>query len=93
MYEVIKQSIDREIENCRDELGGYSISVEAGLRLDSSFVDQFLRFVNQNKRGSFYGREEGRARLQSSLASLDTWRDEGEVFNALNEIVEGASCR
>ena len=88
VYEVIKQSIDREIENCRDELGGYSISVEAGLRLDSSFVDQFLRFVNQNKRGSFYGREEGRARLQSSLASLDTWESEGEVFNALNEIVE-----
>ena len=52
-YDEIKQSIDAEITKFRENLGDYSLSIEAGLRFDSSFIDNFLEYINQNVRGSF----------------------------------------
>jgi len=87
-YDTIKQSIDTQISKCRDDLSGYMISVEAGLRFDLSFIDKFLQFVNQGVRGSFYGREEGKVMLQEFCSVVDDWEDETEVFNVLEVIVD-----
>jgi ABC-type lipoprotein export system ATPase subunit len=87
-YNAVKQSIDSEIAKCREHLGEYDISIEAGLRFSSSFFDEFLKFINQGAVGSFRGQEEGRAVLRRLCDSVNDWEDEIEVFKALNEIVE-----
>ena len=87
-YDAIKQSIDAEIAKCRDDLGDYSISIEAGLRFDSGFIDTFLDYINHGKKGSFYGNEEGRARLSEFCEVVDDWENETEVFGVLDAIVE-----
>lgn len=87
-YDAIKRSIDKEIEKCRNDLEGYMISVEAGLRCAPSLVETFLQFINQNVRGSFYGAEEARVMFQRFCNAVDDWENETEVFNALESIVD-----
>jgi predicted ATPase len=87
-YNGVKQSIDREIVKCREHLGEYDISIEAGLRFSPAFFDEFLKFINQSAVGSFRGQEEGRAMLRRLSDSVTDWEEEGEVFNALDAIVE-----
>jgi len=88
IYDQIKQSIDSEIERCRGDLSNYSISIESGLEFDESFYDRFLNFINQNRKGSYYGVEEGRSLLKGLCDTVHNWEDESEVFTALDHIVE-----
>lgn len=87
-YNAVKQSIDGEIAKCRAHLGEYDIAIEAGLRFAPSFFDEFLKFINQAAAGSFRGQEEGRAMLRRFVDAVDDWEDEGQVFTALNAVVE-----
>jgi len=87
-YNAVKRSIDAEIAKCREDLGEYDISIEAGLRFNPSFPDEFLRFINQSAVGSFRGQEEGRAMLRSFIDQVTDWEDETQLFEALNAIVE-----
>ena len=87
-YNAVKQSIDREIAKCREHLGEYDISIEAGLRFSPAFFDEFLKFINQGAVGSFRGQEEGRVMLRRFSDSVTDWENEGEVFKALDAIVE-----
>ena len=88
IYDRIKQSIDAEIESCRGDLGDYMISIESALEFDDSFFDRFLDSINQSRKGSFYGIQDGRMVLQGLCESVDDWEDESEVFRALDDIVE-----
>lgn len=87
-YNAIKQSIDGEIVKCREHLGEYGISIEAGLRFSPSFLDEFLKYINQAAVGSFRGQEEGRAMLRGLIDSVTDWEDEQQVLTALAAIVE-----
>lgn len=87
-YNAIKHSIDSEITKCREHLGEYSISIEAGLRFNPAFFDEFMRFINQGAVGSFRGQEEGRAMLRRLSDSVTDWENESQVFQALNAIDE-----
>lgn len=87
-YNAVKQSIDSEIAKCREHLGEYDISIEAGLRFSPSFFDEFLKFINQTAVGSFRGQEEGRAMLRKLADTVTDWESEGQVFAALNAIVD-----
>ncbi|MDP2647082.1 MAG: AAA family ATPase [Desulfobacterales bacterium] len=87
-YNGVKQSIDTEIAKCREHLGEYDISIEAGLRFSSAFFDEFLKFINQGAVGSFRGQEEGRAMLRRLSDTVTDWENEGEVFKGLDAIVE-----
>lgn len=87
-YNAVKQSIDGEIAKCREHLGEYDISIEAGLRFNPSFFDEFLKFINQGARGSFHGQEEGRTKLREVTDAVTDWQDEQQVFAALAAIVE-----
>lgn len=87
-YNTVKHSIDGEIAKCREHLGEYNISIEAGLRFNPSFFDEFLKFINQSAVGSFRGQEEGRAMLRRFTDSVTDWEDEQQVFAALRAIVE-----
>lgn len=87
-YNAVKNTIDAEIAKCREDLGEYDISIEAGLRFDPSFPDEFLRFINQVAAGSFRGQEEGRTMLRALTDQVTDWEDEAQVFAALDAIVD-----
>ena len=87
-YNTVKQSIDGEIAKCREHLGEYDIAIEAGLRFNPSFLDEFLKFINQGAVGSFRGQEEGRTMLRRFTDAVTDWEDEEQVFAALGAIVE-----
>lgn len=86
-YNAVKRSIDAEIERCREDLGEYDISIEAGLRFKQSFHDEFLQFINQSAAGSFRGQEDGRAMVRGFTDQVLDWEDEAQVFAALDAIV------
>jgi len=87
-YNAVKQSIDGEIAKCRAQLGEYDLTIEAGLRFSTFFFEEFLKFINQGSAGSYRGQEEGRAMLRRFTDAVDDWEDAGQVFAALNAIVE-----
>ena len=87
-FNKIKESIDSEIDKYRDDLGDYTISIEAGLRFDRSFVDKFLEHINQNVRGTFIGIEEGRAMIRDYCDDVEDWENEDSVFETVRKIVE-----
>lgn len=87
-YNTVKQSIDSEISKCRDHLGEYDISIEAGMRFNPAFYDEFLRFIHQGAAGSFRGQEEGRTMLRRITDAVTDWESEDQVFRTLNAIVE-----
>ncbi len=87
-YNAVKQSIDTEIAKCRQDLGEYDISIEAGLRFSPSFFEEFMKYINQGASGSFRGQEEGQAMLRQFTESVTDWEDETQVFTVLQGIAE-----
>lgn len=87
-YNDVKHSIDTEIAKCREDLGEYDISIEAGLRFNPSFPDEFLRYINQSVVGTFHGQEDGRAMLRGFIDQVSDWEDEAQVFALLDAVVE-----
>jgi ABC-type dipeptide/oligopeptide/nickel transport system ATPase component len=87
-YDTVKESIDAEIAKCRQHLGEYDISIEAGLRFSTSFYEDFLKHIDQSKKGTFYGTEAGMSLLHGFCDSVSDWESENEVFSAVNEIVD-----
>jgi len=87
-YNAVKHSIDGEIAKCREHLGEFDISIDAGLRFTPSFFDDFLKFISQNAAGSFRGLEDGRAMLRRFTDPVTNWEDGQQVFAALGAIVE-----
>lgn len=87
-YNAVKQSIDGEIVKCRTQLGEYEISIDAGLRFNPSFFDEFLKYINQGSAGSFRGQEDGRVMLRRFTDAVDDWEDDTRVFAALNAITD-----
>ncbi len=85
-YNSIKKSIDGEIEKYGDELGDYDISIEASLRFDKSFHDEFFRFINQGVKGSFHGTEDGRGLLKRLVEDVTDWQNEEMVLTFLESI-------
>lgn len=85
-YIKVKQAIDSELAKYKKELGDYNISVDAGLRFDSAFIDKFFDYVNQRSVGSFSGAEEGKTVLKKICEEVDDWQDETKVFSMLADI-------
>lgn len=87
-YAAVKQSIDKEIATYRDDLRGYAISIDASLRLDSAFYEDFFRFISQAVKGSFCGGEDGKTQLRKLVEQVGAWDDETAIFQFLTTIVD-----
>jgi ABC-type lipoprotein export system ATPase subunit/flagellar biosynthesis chaperone FliJ len=87
-YESVKKSIDDEIKKYSNELGDYDITIEASLRLDRSFQEEFFRCVSQSFKGSFYGVEEGKGALKTITDNIIDWQDEGMVEVFLDSVID-----
>jgi hypothetical protein len=85
-YNSVKKSIDGEIEKYGDELGDYDISIEASLRFDKTFYDEFFRFINQGVKGSFHGTEDGRGLLKRLVEDVTDWQGEEAVLAFLESV-------
>jgi ABC-type lipoprotein export system ATPase subunit len=62
------------------------IEFDSSLRVSNEFSNRFLDFVNQNRKGTFYGTEEGRATLGSLLGGFDP-EDEHDLMNLPNTLI------
>jgi ABC-type lipoprotein export system ATPase subunit len=87
-YENVKQSIDKEISSYGTDLQEYNISIEAGLKFDQAFIDEFFLYINQAVKGSFYGVDDGRSLLRKLTLEVTSWQDDAEVFKFLDKIEE-----
>lgn len=87
-YDSVKRSIDAEIARHTSDLNDYNISIEAGLRFDPSFYEQFFEFTSQGVKGSFSGIEDGKTFLKGLCESVGNWEDDNEIFRVVNTIVD-----
>jgi ABC-type lipoprotein export system ATPase subunit len=87
-YDSIKTAIESEIAKHGDDLGDYAITIQAGLSFESTFYEEFFRNIAQNAKGSFYGKDEGRAALQMLAARVTDWQSEAQVIAFINGVVD-----
>lgn len=85
-YDSVKRSIDDEIKIYGADLGAYNISIEASLKFDPIFYENFFRYINQQVKGSFHGTEDGRAVLRVLVDNVPKWEKEDDVFALLQTI-------
>lgn len=67
LYNSLKQAVDDKILSNRELLKDYNIKINASFNLTTSFYSDFLKHINQNKRGTFYGKEDGLIKIKSIL--------------------------
>jgi len=87
IYMEFKDTADKKILEFQDILGEYKITIDASLEIKSSFYEDFLKFINQNRRGSFYGEDEGKTMLEKIIKTEDINTETG-VRILLSEIVD-----
>lgn len=86
-YNSVKGAIDEEIEKYDEELGEYKIKIDAGMKFDESFYENFFQFISQGVKGSFYG-SEGNKKIQEIIENVNDWENKEEIFSVLKQIVE-----
>jgi predicted ATPase len=87
IYNSFKDAVDKQIKQFQNILGEYEINVHASLKIKSSFHDNFLGFINQNKKGSFYGNIDGKSMLEK-LVKENYINDADGIRNLLSKIIE-----
>ena len=85
-YDAVKRSIDDEIRIYGTDLRAYNISIEASLKFDPIFYENFFRNINQQVKGSFHGIDDGRTVLRKLVDSVSKWENEETVFGLLHAI-------
>ncbi len=87
IYKSFKDTVDKQIQQFQNILGEYEISIDASLKIKSSFYDDFLKFINQKIKGSFYGIDEGKSMLEKLIKAMDI-NVEGEIKTLLSKLIE-----
>lgn len=87
IYQQVKSKLDAKISENKSLLNNYEIRIEASLGLNSSFPDDFLRYVNQSKSGTFRGKESGQAIVQEIVRNCDLQTELG-IESFCNSLVE-----
>lgn len=87
IYQQVKSTLDAKIVENKSLLNNYEIRIEASLGMKNNFSDDFLRYVNQSKSGSFRGKESGQAIVQEIIRNSDLQTEHG-VESFCNSLVE-----
>ena len=69
-YENLFAPVVKFIEDYHEELKDYPIEFDSTFSL-RNFGDRFFDFVSQQASGSYYGKEQGQARIKSNIDSVD----------------------
>ncbi len=84
LYESFKKPVSALLAS-GESLKDYDI--ESSFNIKSSFVDDFLRDVNQGKKGSFYGTKEGQQKIMEIVDNADLNNEEG-IRSMLDRIID-----
>ncbi len=71
VYKHIKVSVDEALKENHGLLGKYDVTIKACFNFNDNFVSKFLFFVNQNKSGSFYGKDSGQLKIRGIIEAVD----------------------
>jgi len=86
-YYLFKNAADARIKQFQNILGEYNISIDVSLKINSSFYDEFLGFIDQSRKGSFYGINEGKSTLEKLIKGKDINSEDG-IKSLLSEFIE-----
>lgn len=86
IFKKLKSSIEEKISEFRDKLGEYEINIDVSFHIKPDFYDEFLKYINQRVKGSFYGVEEGKSFL-INLVGNKTFDNFDDLKNLLESII------
>ncbi len=81
IYQQVKSKLDIKINENKSLLKNYEIKIGASLGLGNSFPEDFLKYVNQSKMGSFRGKDSGFTLVRELIKESDIQDENGiEAF-------------
>ena len=86
LYNDFKKSVDGEIFRNKHLLDDYDIKINSSFNLDLLFYDDFLGHINQNKKGTFYGKDEGITNIKNIIKNIN-FNAESDIETMLNNII------
>jgi ABC-type lipoprotein export system ATPase subunit len=86
-YSSFKDAACARIKQFQNVLGEYDISIKVSLKIKSSFYDEFLAFIDQGRKGSFYGINGGKLILEKLIKRKDINTEAG-IKSLLSEFIE-----
>lgn len=87
IYQQVKSKLDVKINENKSLLKNYEIKIGASLGLGNSFPEDFLRYVNQSRMGSFRGKDSGSNLVQELIKESDI-QDENGIEAFCNSFIE-----
>lgn len=87
LYKEFKSSIDKEISKDKEFREKFRMDVDVSFKINRQFYNTFLTFINQGKKGTFYGSVNGEKYLNNVFDGKDL-TDDADIESILNTIVE-----
>lgn len=87
LFEKFKLPVDNQVKENIEYLEDYKINIEASFKLDESFFEKFLSYINQTNKGSFKGKDEGEKVLKDLFSGINLNSQE-ETINILETIIK-----
>jgi len=86
LYDSFKKSVDDKIIQNKSLLKEYDIKIDSSFNLSSGFYREFLTYINQGRRGCFYGTAAGEDKIKAIVESCG-FSDEEEIKVLLGSII------
>lgn len=87
LFDKLKEPVKRRVAENKNYLKDYDINIGTSFKLVEKFSTTFFSYINQNKKGSFYGREDGDKKLLEIIAEKD-YNNSEIVETVLNDIFQ-----
>lgn len=86
LYNSFKRTVDEKIKQNQELLKDYEIKIDSSFNLNAEFYKNFLSYINQGKKGCFYGKDEGEDKIKSIIDG-NGFRDESNIKVLLQNII------
>ena len=86
LFNKFKEPVDNQVAKNKEYLKDYEINIGTSFKLVEDFSSTFFSYINQNKKGSFYGIEEGEKKLREIINEKD-YNNSETVESVLNDIL------
>ncbi len=87
VYKDMRNKLNKIIDENADTLKDYKILIDACLEKAYDFNDQFLKYIDKGKVGSFYSKEGSEAQLKLLLSDVD-FDEEECVIHFIDNLIE-----
>ena len=87
LYSEFKRSIDEKIAEDKEFHDKFRMDIDVSFKEDKNFRKNFFDFINQNKMGTFYGKNDGEKFLSRVLEEKDLTKEE-DIKIILQTIIE-----